>query len=128
MGCDFYIYYELVIKCKNQDGNEKVIRYDLEDTYERNDWWICERDTDFEEEEDYKIRWKKKRNEQLKYELDQYKTFTLYKDGSWLCTKSAIQKYMDIIHTHINRQHKRVTEENIIEIIKSPTYKIMYPL
>jgi hypothetical protein len=124
MGCDFYIYYELVIQYKHQSGEERIIRHTLEDTRERNDWWICEQDEDFEEWDDYIERRKKKRMEQLQYELEKYSKFDLYKDGNWLCTSKAKEKYMVMIETYINRQHKRVTEENLIAITKEPVYDI----
>ncbi len=128
MGCDFYIYYELVIKYRHNRGEERIVRHALEKTYKRNDWWICERDEDFEEWDEYEVRRKKKRRAQLEYEVEKLPVIDLYKDGNWLCTSSAKQTYMDIIENYINRQHTRVTAENLIAITKEPAYDIRYGL
>jgi hypothetical protein len=106
MGCDFYTYYVLCIKCK--DG--RLIEDTLESTRERH-WFYDDRksyDSDFDDEAyDYNTY-----DAQMKQALQKYPRKDLYKDNNWLCTEYALDKYRGMFPA------LKVREDDILEVWK----------
>ena len=96
MGCDYYTYYVLYIQYKKD--NETITHKEiLEETRDRHYiYYIPERDTDFEEEDEYMKRCHTYRNDHMQNSLSKYTPKDILKDGKWLCVQSAQEKYKEL--------------------------------
>ena len=82
MGCDYYIGKFLCIKYKSDEKEEDIIRLERKVGY----FWSDEPDLDFETQQEY-----------LDRKVKDYPPKDLYRDGVWLCTDDAREKYINII-------------------------------
>jgi len=116
MGCDFYTYY--VVRIQYKSGDEvKIKTKEIEETRQRHYFWeIEERDSDFEELNDYYDRCHLERKRQVDNELSQYPRKDIYKNGNWLCIASSKEKYQNMC------KKLGITESNIIGIWKEGDY------
>jgi hypothetical protein len=116
MGCDFYTYY--VVRIQYKSGDEvKIKTKEIEETRQRHYFWeIEERDSDFEELNDYYDRCHLERQRQVDNELSQYPRKDIYKNEKWLCIASSKEKYINMYKS------LGITESDIIGIWKEGDY------